>query len=627
VAVSVFAYQYIAAWDALQRYYLLTYVFSGSKWLSGESRTYRLLESIDAARGTHLTADWEVVATSVPNANALTSIPFALSQDGLAQGDVGLKWIWNDADNDKLHHFLRHQVYHEDWISGSLRQAGLLGLVVFVIGLCVAVPRDLDAAEIRRSGRVVRGPLVVTRDIFNRTRLKARRTDGVGLDTEQPPTVYERLFVYPTTQRTVLRIPREEETKHILVHGVTGAGKSLAMMYMLEEVYRREHIAIVHDPTGEYVERFYSRERGDIILTQTDERAPSWNPSDEVEHETEALAIAQAFFPDQPRESPFFLHGVRKLLAHLFRLGLSVEQLIELLCYPDRIDRLVAGTPYESLIRQSAAAQREGMMGTLSQVADPLRLLKTPKDTNWKWTVRDWVKNPKGSLFITSTGETREALRPLHSALLDLLFLWMHNRGTQSKRVPVWFLLDELASLHRLPQLEEALTMNRKSNNTIVLGLHGKAQLETFFGHISETMIATPWTALFFKTNEPNTAEWISRYLGQQEIERLRESRTEGTSGSNRRSRTYVDESVYRYPVIASQITGLSEREGYLKSGNFVVPFTLRRKQFPKLNEGYIPRNIGRMFPAQPQEKHEGSEKDHSRRRDEKRDKGRGLLD
>src|SRR5207245_4492719 len=43
---------------------------------------------------------------------------------------------------------------------------------------------------------------------------------------------------------------------------------------------------------------------------------------------------------------------------------------------------------------------------------------------------------------------------------------------------PVWFVLDELASLQRLPQLHTAVTENRKSNNPVVLGFQGRSQLE-----------------------------------------------------------------------------------------------------------------------------------------------------
>ena len=173
--------------------------------------------------------------------------------------------------------------------------------------------------------------------------------------------------------------------------------------------------------------------------------------------------------------------------------------------------------------------------------------------------------------------------------------------------------------------------MNRKSNNTVVLGLQGKAQLETIYGHIAETMIAMPWTALFFKTTEPNAAEWISKYLGEQEIERVRESRTDGTAGPhhNRKSKTYVLERLYRYPVIASQISGLPARQGYLKSGNLIVPLTLQEWVLPKLHEGYTPRDMGPMFPVQTRSKGNNPEEERSRQRDQKRkrDQGRKLFD
>ncbi len=80
--------------------------------------------------------------------------------------------------------------------------------------------------------------------------------------------------------------------------------------------------------------------------------------------------------------------------------------------------------------------------------------------------------------------------------------------GAAGKK-PVWFVLDELASLQRLPQLITAITENRKSNNPMVLGFQGKAQLETLYGHMAEVMLSQPATKIFLKTSEPNAAEWI----------------------------------------------------------------------------------------------------------------------
>src|SRR5208337_2157922 len=191
----------------------------------------------------------------------------------------------------------------------------------------------------------------------------------------------------------------------------------------------------------------------------------------------------------------------------------------------------------------------------------------------------------QGWIFLTSTSATRDALRPLHSLWLDLLILRLLDQAGDPTVRRVWMVLDELATLQMLPQLETALTQNRKANTAILLGLQGKAQLETIYGHLAETLLSMPWTGLFFKTTEPEAAEWISRYLGVQEIERWRPSQTSGESGPGtgpkRESKTDAEERFNRQAVSASEISGLSERRAYLKSGNFIVPLTVERQNLP----------------------------------------------
>ena len=88
--------------------------------------------------------------------------------------------------------------------------------------------------------------------------------------------------------------------------GDTGSGKSALIRQMLMQLTEDRQTAIVYDPAREYVERFYSPERGDIILNPLDARSPYWNPGDELEGgvagsptaQAEARTIAESVFPD-----------------------------------------------------------------------------------------------------------------------------------------------------------------------------------------------------------------------------------------------------------------------------------------------------------------------------------------
>src|SRR6202034_3638341 len=156
----------------------------------------------------------------------------------------------------------------------------------------------------------------------------------------------------------------------------------------------------------------------------------------------------------------------------------------------------------------------------------------------------------------------------------------------QDSQTPVWFVLDELASLQRLPQLHTAITENRKSRNPLVLGFQGKAQLEVIYGHLAEVMLSQPATKIFMKTAEPKAAQKISQAIGKVEIERLKETKLDGSpSGKN----FTVDRQIEPL-VMGSEISGLDDRHAYLKLGNNVARFDFDYLDLPTPIPGFLPR-------------------------------------
>jgi len=163
------------------------------------------------------------------------------------------------------------------------------------------------------------------------------------------------------------------------------------------------------------------------------------------------------------------------------------------------------------------------------------------------------------------------------------------NLGQPSLR-PVWFVLDELASLQRLPQLHTAMTENRKSNNPVILGFQGRSQLETRYGHDAEAMLSQPATKIFLRTSEPHSAKWIADTIGDVEIERLRESRSSGPG----KPQSYGLERQVEPLVMASEISGLAALRGYLKLGNLVTRLHVPFIELPNRHPAFVDR----PFPA-----------------------------
>jgi hypothetical protein len=573
-AAAIQTYDCVMTWTPLQRWYGSTYLRSGL--ITGLGFTgvgqYRLLHVIDGG-GSRLALDDEVSP-----ARTATGIPFRLTEAALRAGDRALVWQDDRYRHAALHAFLGHWIYRDQRVTDLVRSATWGGLVVLAVGALVAMPVDLARARARRHGRRLKGPELVTTSQFNRR----FRADGVGF--RQTPVGGRTRWV---------RVPRAIESSHFLIMGDSGTGKSALIRQLLEQLEARGESAIVYDPALEYTGQFYTPTREDLILNPLDARSPFWSPGDEWRHEAETLTLATSLFPDRHHDNAFFTEGPRRIFAYLLTLRPTPEELAYWLCHEDELDRRVKGTAYAAMIDRQAPAQRSGVLASLNMVADTLQLLPTERDTSRRWSAAAWAAARTGWLFLTSTPETRPRLVPLISLWLDTLVLRLMNQGQAHPR-RTWFILDELASLQRLPQLHTAITENRKSNNPVVLGFQGRSQLETRYGHDAEAMLSQPATKIFLRTSEPRAAKWIADAIGDIEIERLRESRSHGRGGQQ----TYGLERQVEPLVMASEMSGLPALRGYLKLGNLVTRLSVPFIHRPQIQPPFVERTRPRLPPA-----------------------------
>lgn len=94
-------------------------------------------------------------------------------------------------------------------------------------------------------------------------------------------------------------------------------------------------------------------------------------------------------------------------------------------------------------------------------------MMPTTAEGTREFCVREWSEHRRGWIFLASMPTTVDAILPLHLAILDMLIL--HNQAPVEEgergATRVWFLLDELATFQRLPQLEAGMTKQRASGN------------------------------------------------------------------------------------------------------------------------------------------------------------------
>ena len=571
VLTGIFVYlRFSFGQTPLQRFYTPMYARTAAGGMFNKKDKYQLLIVSGGSRAGHVATEFDVQAgvTPTPKKRISLALSDADRRVGAQALTLGPEQIFNDAP---LHTYLRTAVFDGYQLRDLYAAPLLFGLLSLLAQLPFSVPKDIRRRKELKYGRRLKGPVMLTPKEFNKT----VEGDGIGFAT--------------TEAKEMMRIPLQAEAQHIELMGDTGAGKTTLIMQILRQIQSRGHSAIVYDPACEFIQRFYDPKRGDIVLNPLDDRCPYWGPSEELRRKAEAKAIAASLYqPTSDKKGEFFTETPQKIFAHLLTFGPTPSQLVTWLSNPAEIDLRVQGTEMEAMIAKGAQQQRNGVLASLGLVADSLRMLPSKAQAgNKTWSATEWSETRKGWIFITSSATEREALRPLHSLWIDLLVMRL-LAAPNVEQTPVWFVLDELASLQRLPQLHTAITENRKSRNPLVLGFQGKAQLEVIYGHLAEVMLSQPATKIFLKTTEPKAAEWVSNAIGKIEIERMKETHFDGSrSGKN----FTIDRQVEPL-VMDSEISGLENRHAFLKLGNNVARFHFEYMDVPLRAPGFVPRKV-----------------------------------
>jgi hypothetical protein len=399
---------------------------------------------------------------------------------------------------------------------------------------------------------------------------------------------------------TWIRIPRADETEHIMLLGDPGTGKSQTIHHFLLQIAARQpaEAVVIYDPACEFIKRHYNGHRGDVILNPTDQRSPYWSPSVELHTITDKKLLAESFLPgkseaNQASTSSFFLKAARAVFGRMLELEPTSAQMVQWLKSDDAIDLIVAGMELTHLIPRNAHGQRAGVWGVLSELGEILRLLPERDACESEISLSDWARRRRGWIFITSRVDMREALRPLQAAFINILMKRLMSVSAEwGQTHPCWLIVDEVHSLQRLPALYETETEGRKYGIKLIQGTQSKTQYEDYYDRLSKAMLAAPKLKLFFRCGESESARWISDTIGEYEVEKPRIATTASVEDRGRDALNYSTTTEHHQAISKEEIMCLPDLHGYWKYGDVVVPFRLSLAPVKIVARGYIARAL-----------------------------------
>ena len=403
-------------------------------------------------------------------------------------------------------------------------------------------------------------------------------------------------LIMSETATNVIKIPRNKETHGTMILGDTGAGKTQTGHQIISQARYRNEPGICYDPASEFVQSHY-QEGLDTILNPLDERFPNWQISSEIKTPTDVDLVAESFMPTEHiknEQSRFFNEAAQDVFKLFLAKRWTNEKISKVLGDASAIDKLVEKTIIAHKVDPKAHSQRAGILAVLADVAKALEYVPEPSESKRNFSLTNWVKAQRRSwLFLTSKSAVRKSLRPLQSAMLNILMKrLMSIPQKERKNKAWWFFADELHSLNSLSALPEFMVECRKHGIRYIIGTQNKHQILERYGGEAKTMLAQPYLKIFFRCNETETARWISECIGNEEWVKPKSSASMAIDNRNQTSVNFSNELQIRPVASKEQIMHLEDLEGYWKFSGMVVPFELKPRDWEKSHPDFIPRSI-----------------------------------
>lgn len=405
---------------------------------------------------------------------------------------------------------------------------------------------------------------------------KRKEGSGIVLTADQVHRKLKKLGKCSDFKIGKMPLVKDMETRHFLVTGATGSGKTNLMHNLLPQIEKKKQPAIIIDQTGEMIAKYYNLERGDIIFNPFDARSKAWdfwadcNSRENLERFSKILIGFNRKQSDS-HSDPFWDNTAESVfnacIEFLRPQNASIEEITNMVCHADLayLKKVLAKTEARRHLGNDSKQTAASIISVLAANSKPLTYLKSNHDANNFSLRHHFAQIKQGSpawLFLATKPGSRNLTLPLVSCLTELALAQLIDIGIDKKR-KIWVVLDELPALGKLPALSSLMTEGRKYGACVIAGMQSLNQLYEHYGHYGgSTIFGQFGTAFFFRNSEPAIAKMVSSMCGSETITHQQKNTSFGAN-ELRDSISYNEQQQKKALIEPEDLANLAVRQCY----------------------------------------------------------------
>lgn len=444
----------------------------------------------------------------------------------------------------------------------------VIGMAIFMIALRFFKEQgEKQSEDFHIRGFRLAPPEAITKELKARAKAKKKRGYGDGSISSFEIDGHALLKQY-------------FEVQHLLIDGTTGAGKSIMIRKLVRWIRAQGDKAIIYDKGCTFTGKFYNPAT-DVLLNPFDKRCANWDVWSDAIEAPDFENMAAALIPQHGEGDPFWVDSARTIFSSTaYRMSqddkpCTTERLLSLILTSEleTLGNFLEGTESASLVSKDIKKTAISIKSVLATYIKSLLFLDglnneaRPDKLRQKFSITNWVQddNQKGFLFLSSNAQQHASLRPLISMWLAIASNAILGLKEDEDR-RIWVIMDEMPSLHKLPELGSIIAEVRKFGGCYLIGIQSYAQLVKTYGkNAAEEMFDLLNTRFFFRAPSEPMARISAKDLGEQEVDVSKENVSYGAN-TLRDGVSLGHQTITRPVVSASEIQALDDLQCYLRS-------------------------------------------------------------
>lgn len=342
----------------------------------------------------------------------------------------------------------------------------------------------------------------------------------------------------------------ERLSRHLLVWGGTGSGKTVFIIPLIIAAIKRGDKMVIHDVKGDMTAKL----KGAVIISPCDARSPVWDIALDITNEASASEFVKMFYPDAQGENAVFTQAAQLItigyIVYLqttkgYNWGWADLAQITIMTMEEMYPILDIHYPQAAKFLRSSNVTSEGFSYNISAFLNLFNDLDkawgNPEPDRERISLKKWVleekENPKQQILIFQRNSEYSKLSSswMRAALNVMAAVAVSPSKANNPERATWFIIDEFNYFGKQERMAELLDLGREKKIHVLIGVQSVMQLKDKYGDaVAQNWLNNIGTHIICRLGQGDAPEFASKFVGRREIQK-REfsfSQREGIAGS-----------------------------------------------------------------------------------------------